>query len=94
MQATLAYLCFCDYAHCVYVGVAGSSVKWQEWVDTSSQLEAVGHLAAHVHITTIELLNRCHGGNVGNLVSPRTFIECLKMTKCLAVTIKQKGKVR
>ena len=69
-------------------------MKWQDWVDTSSQLEAVGHLAAHVHITTVELLKRCHGGNVGNLVSPRTFIECLKMTQFLAVSMKQKEKVR
>ena len=69
-------------------------MKWQDWVDSSSQLEAVGHLAAHVHITTVELLKRCHRGNVCDLISPRTFIECLKMTQRLAVTMKQKEKVR
>ena len=68
-------------------------MKWQDWVDTSSQLEAVGNLAAHVHITTIELLNRSHYGNICDLVSPKTFIECLMMTQKLAIAMKQKEKV-
>ena len=75
-------------------------MKWQDWVDTSSHLEAVGNLAAHVHITTTELLRGSYGpgllgssSSVGDLVSPQTFIDCLKMTKTLAMEIKKKEQV-
>ena len=71
-------------------------MKWQDWIDTSSHLEAVGNLAAHVHITTAELLRGDHAPRLpgrGELVSPQTFIDCLKMTKTLAVDIKKKEQV-
>ena len=74
-------------------------MKWQDWVDTSSHLEAVGNLAAHVHITTTELLRASYaptlllGGSISELISPQTFIDCLKMTKTLAMEIKKKEQV-
>ena len=80
-------------------------MKWQEWVDTSSHLEAVGNLAAHVHLTTAELLRRgsgyvtatapprLTGRGVSDLISPQTFIDCLKMTMTLAMEIKKKEQV-
>lgn len=72
-------------------------MKWQDWVDTSSHLEAVGNLAAHVHITTAELLRGGYAprlpGRGDLLVSPQTFIDCLKMTKTLAMEIKKKEQV-
>ena len=75
-------------------------MKWQDWVDTSSHLEAVGNLAAHVHITTTELLRGSYApglllgsSSIGELISPQTFIDCLKMTKILAMEIKKKEQV-
>ena len=73
-------------------------MKWQDWVDTSSHLEAVGNLAAHVHLTTAELLRRgspprLTGRGVSDLISPQTFIDCLKMTMTLAMEIKKKEQV-
>ncbi len=76
-------------------------MNWQDWVDTSSHLEAVGNLAAHVHITTVELLRGgCapprlsgRGRGTSELVSPQTFIDCLKMTNTLAMEIKKKEQV-
>ena len=83
--------CVCHPCTCA----EGSSVKWYDWVDTSSHLEAVGNLAAHVHITTVELLKRSHCGSViSDLVSPKTFIECLKMTQRIATEMKLKEKVQ
>ena len=83
----------------MFLGVDG--VKWHDWVDTSSHLEAVGNLAAHVHITTAELLRKgsystapgLTGNSISELVSPQTFIDCLKMTKTLAMEIKKKEQV-
>ena len=83
----------------MFLGVDG--VKWLDWVDTSSHLEAVGNLAAHVHITTAELLRKgsysmspgLTGNSISDLVSPQTFMDCLKMTKTLAMEIKKKEQV-
>ena len=83
---------------------------WQGWVETSSQLEAVGNLAAHVHLTTEEMLGRvvrgegaCEAGRVvrgeeegceaGRMVSPKSFVECLKMTQKIASKLKNEEKV-
>lgn len=71
-------------------------MRWQDWVNTSSHLEAVGNLAAHVHITTSELLRGSYApgrGIISDLVSPQTFIDCLRMTKRLAMEIKRKEQV-
>ena len=70
--------------------VESSPLSWQEWADTSSQLEAVASLAAHIHITTCELLTRTYGEAGRHLASPKLFIECLTITQKLAVQIKQK----
>ena len=80
----------------ILLGVDG--VKWEDWVDSSSQLEAVGNLAAHVHITSTELLLRgksygYDARRVGHLISPQTFVECLKMTTNLAVQMKREEQV-
>ena len=73
-----------------YSCVGSSEVKWQDWADTSSQLEAIGSLAAHIHITTAELLSREYGELASHLVSPKVFMECLAMTEKIATKIKQK----
>lgn len=70
-----------------------NSVKWQDWIDTSSQLEAVGMLATHVHLTTTEVLSREYGFHASKLVSPKVFIECLRMAQELAVKLKTKEMV-
>ena len=78
----------------VHLSIIGNrNIKWQDWVDTSSQLEAVGNLAAHVHLTTTELLSRIFGGHSCDLVSPKTFIECLRMTESIATKLKREEKV-
>lgn len=67
-----------------------STVNWQDWADTSSQLEAISSLAAHVHLTTTDLMVRTYGELALHLVSPQVFMECLAMTQQLAIKIKLK----
>lgn len=71
-----------------------SAVKWEDWADTSSQLEAISSLAAHVHMTTSDLLIRKYGELGRHLVSPKIFTECLVMTQNVAIKIKQKEMVK
>lgn len=70
--------------------IESASIKWQEWAETSSQLEAISSLAAHVHITTSELLTRAYGELARHLVSPRLFTRCLTVAQTIASGIKQK----
>ena len=71
-----------------------SAVKWQEWTETSSQLETISSLAAHIHIVTSEVLIQAYGELGRHLVTPKLFIECLNMTQNIAIKIKQKEKVQ
>ena len=50
-------------------------------------------LATHVHLTTTEVLNREYGPHASKLVSPKVFIECLRMAQELAVKLKTKEMV-
>ena len=78
---------FVLFAHAI---VESSAIPWQEWADTSSQLEAIASLAAHIHITTTEVLIRTYGEAGRHLVSPKLFIECLAITQKVAVQIRKK----
>ena len=69
------------------------SIEWENWADTSSQLEAISSLAAHAHITTIELMKPIYGELARHLVSPKVFMECLMMTQKIAIQIKQREMV-
>ena len=73
--------------------LGASAVKWQDWIDTSSQLEAVGMLATHIHLTTMELLARIYGNDCSSLLSPKVFIKCLCITQELAMKFKAEEKV-
>ncbi len=73
--------------------VDSAAIKWQEWTDTSSQLEAISSLAAHIHIVTTELLTQAYGELSRHLVTPRLFLDCLSMTQRIAIKIKQKENV-
>ncbi len=68
-------------------------MNWQDWAVSSSQLEALGGLAAHIHITSLELLTREYGSYSRRLVSPRLFVECLTLTQHMAVNLSQKENV-
>ena len=67
--------------------------RWEEWSSSPSELEAVSLLAAHVHITTLECLHGSVPSLAPDLISPRTFLECLTMTKRLAVKLIMEQKV-
>ena len=67
-----------------------SAIKWQEWTETSSQLEAVSSLAAHIHIVTSSLLTSTYGELGRHLVTPKLFLDCLTMTQSIALKIKEK----
>lgn len=68
-------------------------VRWQEWAETSTQLEAVGSLAAHIHITTCQLLIGTYGELARHLVSPKLFTRCLTATQDIAIRLKEKEMV-
>ena len=70
-----------------------SAIKWQDWTETSSQLESVSSLAAHIHIVTAELLTQVYGELGKHLVTPKLFLDCLTMTQSIAVKIKEKERV-
>lgn len=67
--------------------------RWEEWTSSPSQLEALSLLAAHVHITSMECLYCSASSRPSDLISPGTFIECLNMTKKLAVKLIMEQKV-
>ena len=67
-----------------------SSPCWEEWIESSSQLEAVSSLAVHMHTTTSKLAGPVLSAAV---LSPRTFIECLSISKSIALHIRKKEKV-
>ncbi len=71
----------------------GTAVRSQDWIDTSSQLEAVGMLATHIHLTTSELLTRIYGPRSSTLLSPKVFIESLRIAQELAVKFIAQEKV-
>lgn len=60
---------------------------------TGSQLEAVSTLAAHIRLTSVEVLHRSVPHMATELVSPKTFMECLKMTQSVAIGMKEEEKV-
>lgn len=67
-----------------------SAPSWDEWIESSSQLEAIGSLAVHMHLTSTRLA----GGSLSAAVlAPTTFIECLSMSKTIALHIRKKEKV-
>ena len=70
-----------------------SAVRWQDWADSSSQLEAIGGLAAHIHITTSDKLSQVYGSYSRMMVSPRILMECLTLAQHIAVNIKAKERV-
>ncbi len=68
-------------------------MRWQDWADTSTQLEAVATLATHIHLTTSELLIRIYGTRASTLISLKLFIEALRIAQELAVQFKAQEKV-
>ena len=67
-----------------------STPSWEEWIESDSQLEAVGSLAVHMHLTT----NKQAGPVLSaTLLSPATFIECLSISKTIALHIRKEEKV-
>lgn len=72
---------------------SSSAIKWQDWAETSSQLEAISSLAAHIHITTLELLLQSYGELARHLVSPQLFTQCLTVTQNIATRLKQEQMV-
>ncbi len=74
-----------------YVGDAG--VRWQDWADTSTQLEAVATLATHIHLTSSEILTRIYGTQASTLISLKLFIETLRIAQDLAMQFKAREKV-
>ena len=84
-------LCYGDIA--VRVWQESTSPRWEEWSSSPSQLEALGLLAAHVHITTLECLHESVPSLTLELISPGTFLECLTMTKKIAVKLIMEQKV-
>ena len=67
--------------------------RWDEWTSSPSQLEALSLLAAHMHLTTMECLYCSVSSRASELISPGTFLECLNMTKKLAVKLIMEQKV-
>lgn len=68
-------------------------MKWEDWIGSSSQLEAVGTLATHIHLTTSELLARIYGPQSSILLSPKVFIEALRIAQELAIKFKAEEEV-
>ena len=66
------------------------SPSWEEWIESSSHLEAIGSLAVHMHLTSTKLAGVSLSAAVW---SPTTFIECLSMSKTIALHIRKKEKV-
>lgn len=67
-----------------------STPSWEEWIESSSQLEAVSSLAVHMHMTSNKLAGPMLSATV---FSPTTFIECLSISKTIALYIRKKEKV-
>lgn len=67
-----------------------SSPGWEEWIESSSQLEAVSSLAVHMHLTSSKLAGPVLSATI---LSPRTFIECLSISKAIALYIRKEEKV-
>jgi len=61
---------------------------WTKWIDSSSQVEAVGSLAVHIHLTSCKV-----AGQSTIAISPRTFLECLTMSRSIALHIRDKERV-
>jgi len=64
--------------------------SWTEWIDCASQLEAVGSLAVHVHLTSSKVAGPSISASV---ISPRTFLECLSMSRSIALHVRDKERV-
>ena len=73
-------------------------IYWQQHKDevelsqSYSQLEALSMLAAHVHLTTAETITNNHHHNL-ELVSPRSFLYCLRMTLAMVQYLTKKKTV-
>lgn len=67
-----------------------STPSWEEWIESSSQLEAVSSLAVHMHLTTYKQAGPVLSAAV---LSPTTFIECLSISKSIALHIRKQEKV-
>lgn len=58
-----------------------------------SQLESLAQLAAHVHLSTLCVLDQTQPHLSSLLLSPATFIQCLTMTHTIATSLLNKEKV-
>lgn len=67
-----------------------SAPSWDEWIESSSQLEAVGSLAVHMHLTSNKLAGPALSAAI---LSPTTFIECLSIAKTIALHMRKEEKV-
>jgi len=64
--------------------------NWTKWIDSSGQVEAVGSLAVHIHLTSSKMAGQ---ELAASAISPRTFIECLSMSRSIAFHIRDKERV-
>ena len=60
---------------------------------TESQLECLAKLAAHVHLSTLMVLDEACPHLSSLLTSPVSFTQCLTMAHSLAITLQEKCKV-
>lgn len=68
-----------------------STPSWEEWIESNSQLEAISSLAVHMHLTSNKLVGPVLSAT--SVLSPRKFIECLSMSKTIALHIRKEEKV-
>jgi len=69
-----------------------STPSWEEWIESNSQLEAVSSLTVHMHLTSNKLVGSVLSAAT-SVLSPKTFIECLSMSKTIALHIRKEEKV-
>ena len=92
-RGKLCVMCRRIIIHCTFY-VDSSAIKWQDWTETSSQLEAISSLAAHIHIVTLEALVKTYGELGRHMVTPKLFLDCLTMTQDIAKSIKENEMVQ
>ena len=60
---------------------------------SSSDLEALSYLAAHIYLTSMEVLRQTFPTHYQWMVSPRDYVQCLKNGFMLYRDLKKKGEV-
>ena len=60
----------------------------------SSELEALSFLAAHVHLTALEVLKETFVSHSKWMISSRDYVQCIQLGFTLAKDFRKKGEVR